>query len=638
MTSSGIKLLILEDDSMLGESLKEGLSRQGHTVEWVMKPDEALEKLQSFKPDFILVDCLIPQMPGVDFVVKAQSQKTQPFKAILMSGIYTDRGFVQEAVQKTQAIAFLKKPFDLEEVGKLLKKDAAPPDSRLRQVYQIFSKEKFSMKEKKQLIESLDEITGYDLPVVFSLLAETKGSGYLNIYHSDGSTSGVTFSAGCIVSVDIQDKTTFLGEMLIQSGYITVEDLNNALAQQSKKKLGVRLIQDCLLSPHALNMVMTEQMNVRLSRIVTGDLIKVKFAASDTEMIEPCIDSDLLLIYLHDWVASKIPVAWLKALYSSWLGRKLEVTTHFTTEHAALKMSLIRTLDGLVGRLQKGTSFGELLHVPGYQETAVMKGLHFLLIKGLLHISTQTTFKTDQEQLQFLKMLQTQFQGQTPDQWAVSLGFDTSSNSKRTLESFIQSLGPQPKVKSSPIYKTWNELKLSAEKAFKNFSEGAAQRRTAPVTAADKAEAVLKANQIIEQLKKDLHYNHYAKAQEKLVQAKKLTENIYQYHLYNSWIKLGIYESTQKSALLKEVELEMMQVPPDERYDALYPFVTGLYLKATGDLRGARKSFEKALGLDNSFLVARREIGLLSTQIKPKQDIFNMDLKDVVNGFFKKSK
>ena len=88
---------------------------------------------------------------------------------------------------------------------------------------------------------------------------------------------------------------------------------------------------------------------------------------------------------------------------------------------------------------------------------------------------------------------------------------------------------------------------------------------------------------------------------------------------------------------LKEVELDLMQVPPDERYDALYPFVLGLYLKAMGDYTGAKKSLEKALALDSSLLVARRELGhLVTLSNKPKPDIFTMDLKQVVSGFFKK--
>ncbi len=80
-----------------------------------------------------------------------------------------------------------------------------------------------------------------------------------------------------------------------------------------------------------------------------------------------------------------------------------------------------------------------------------------------------------------------------------------------------------------------------------------------------------------------------------------------------------------------------MQIPPDERYDALYPFVMGLYQKAKGDSVNARKSFEKAQAMDPSFIATKRELSLLdAARNAPKQDVFNMDLKDVVANFFKK--
>ena len=100
--------------------------------------------------------------------------------------------------------------------------------------------------------------------------------------------------------------------------------------------------------------------------------------------------------------------------------------------------------------------------------------------------------------------------------------------------------------------------------------------------------------------------------------------------------KLGApVDPARKMAMLKDVELELLQVPPDERYDALFPFVIGLFNKAKGDVVGARKSLEKSVAMDSSFIPARRELSMLSAQTK-KQDVFNMDLKEMVSGFFKK--
>ncbi len=56
-------------------------------------------------------------MTGLDFVKQARTNfPSIRFKVVLMSGIYTDKQFIQEATQSTQALAFLKKPFEMEQV------------------------------------------------------------------------------------------------------------------------------------------------------------------------------------------------------------------------------------------------------------------------------------------------------------------------------------------------------------------------------------------------------------------------------------------------------------------------------------------------------------------------------------------
>jgi lipoprotein NlpI len=78
-----------------------------------------------------------------------------------------------------------------------------------------------------------------------------------------------------------------------------------------------------------------------------------------------------------------------------------------------------------------------------------------------------------------------------------------------------------------------------------------------------------------------------------------------------------------------------LAVPPEEKFDALYSFVLGLFQKAKGDFGAAKKSFEKAFNLDANLIQARREISILA-QKSQKKDVMNRDLKDLVSDFFKK--
>ncbi|HEY1079022.1 MAG TPA: response regulator, partial [Bdellovibrio sp.] len=150
------------------------------------------------------------------------------------------------------------------------------------------------------------------------------------------------------------------------------------------------------------------------------------------------------------------------------------------------------------------------------------------------------------------------------------------------------------------------------------------------------AEAKIKATTLLEEARKHLQMNQFAKAAQQLAEVTKLNPQVPQLHILSSWAKLGVaIDPARRQYVLKEVELELVQIPPDERYDALFPFVMGLFHKVKGDVVAARRSFDKSVALDGSFIPARREISLLAAA-KKNQDVFNMDLKQVVSGFFKK--
>lgn len=642
MSEKNIQVLIIEDDASLGDALVESFRRESISAYVSSRPEEALSLMRTNKVEFVVADCLLPQMTGVDFVMKARQMfPDAKFKIILMSGIYIDKIFVQESVKKTQAVAFLKKPFDVEQlIGLVKKSEKQSEEAPARKVlYQIFSKEKVTNREKRKLIENIDEITGFDLPFVYSLLSETKSSGYLNIYGADGSVSGVAFSGGSIVGVDVEDRQTYLGELLIQSGYVTPEEVQKALKDKSNQRLGQRLIQGCLMSPHALDLMMTEQMNIRLSRTIVNSKLKLNFAASEVEETHPSIDSDLLLSYLHDWVASKVPANWLKSLYMMWAGHRVIATPTFRPEHPALRMSLIQSLEGLESKIRQSPTFNQLIESSEYNQTALYKALHFLLTKGLIVFSTKAQFSSEEEKLSYLKRIESELVGKNPMEILQHLGIADSvaTANEGTANELLETLGDEPADKTGEAYKLWSKLGTIIKDSLKKSGDGKNRTQYKKEVEKNDAESKLKATQLIEDAKKDLQLNQFQKALDKMTIANKLSQQIFQFNIYMAWAKLGLVEIRKDYKQLKDIEIELMQVPPDERYDALYPFVMGLYYKSKGDILNAKKSFDKAIAMDPSFIVARRELGLLEVQLKAKRkDFLNMDLKDVVSGFFRK--
>lgn len=580
-------------------------------------------------------------MTGIDFITRTRENfPSANFKTILMSGIYTDKSFIQEATKKTQALAFLKKPFNMEEVLKLVKKEDEPKreDAGTRKMlYRMFSNPDITSRQKRKMIESIEEVSGFDLPFIYSLLVETKSSGYLNIYHSSGTVSGISFCNGHIVNVDVEDKTTYLGEMLIQSGYALPEDVQIGLRDQSNRKIGSFLIQANQLSPHAFDLILAEQMNIRLSRTINEEKIRINFASTEVEMASPYIDSESLMSFLHDWIASKVSVNWLKSLYMMWAGYVIVPGPAFSRDNPAFSTSLVNSLEGFLEKIDKRMTLNQFLSIPGYNEKAVYKGVHFLLTRGQILFEQKASFSSEEEQLLAIKKIYTDTNalndfGMLEYMEASTLG---SGEARVICNEFLGLLGEMPENRESEAYKLWTKIRQKAEVSAANAGDMRQRTQFREAAARNDAEAKLKANRLMEEAKQALQYNQFAKASEILTQVYQLNPQMQQFHLLSAWAKLGMVDPGRRVFQLKEIELELMQVPPDERYDAVFPFVIGLFNKSKGDLVGARKSLEKSIALDPSFIAARRELGQLDSQNK-KQDILRMDLKEMVSGFFKK--
>jgi putative two-component system response regulator len=82
-----IKVLIVDDDPDVRELFSEILAEEGYLVETAVDGMEALDKLESFKPDLILTDYKMPRMDGITLckVVK-NNPETIDLGVILITG------------------------------------------------------------------------------------------------------------------------------------------------------------------------------------------------------------------------------------------------------------------------------------------------------------------------------------------------------------------------------------------------------------------------------------------------------------------------------------------------------------------------------------------------------------------------
>ncbi len=121
-----MRLLLVEDDEMLGSSLKQALTGQGYVVDWVITGLNALGALQNEHFDMAIMDLGLPGLDGIRVIEEIRAQKMAIPVLIL-----TARDSVNDRIRGLDAGAddYLLKPFDLHELYARLRPGRAGGDA-----------------------------------------------------------------------------------------------------------------------------------------------------------------------------------------------------------------------------------------------------------------------------------------------------------------------------------------------------------------------------------------------------------------------------------------------------------------------------------------------------------------------------
>jgi DNA-binding NtrC family response regulator len=113
------KILVIDDEPILRDSLKVALEASGYEVRTARSGEEGLELFQRENPDLVLLDHWLPEMNG-DEVLRRIKGEDPEIPVIIM----TAQGSIELAVNsmKSGAFDFLVKPFDLDQIEALIKK------------------------------------------------------------------------------------------------------------------------------------------------------------------------------------------------------------------------------------------------------------------------------------------------------------------------------------------------------------------------------------------------------------------------------------------------------------------------------------------------------------------------------------
>ncbi|HEX5784547.1 MAG TPA: response regulator [Burkholderiaceae bacterium] len=108
-----MKLLLTEDDPLIGDGLVLALGDAGFQVDWVRRADQSLTALEHTPYNLWVLDLGLPDRDGLDLLARTQAGAHRPPTLILSA-----RAFTTDRVRGLNLGAddYLAKPFDLDEL------------------------------------------------------------------------------------------------------------------------------------------------------------------------------------------------------------------------------------------------------------------------------------------------------------------------------------------------------------------------------------------------------------------------------------------------------------------------------------------------------------------------------------------
>lgn len=161
------KILIVDDELIMRESLAGWLERDGHEVTKTASGEEALKVLKNSRFDILLVDIKMEGMSGLD--VLKQVRENDPEVSVVMITAYGSISTAIEAM-KNGAYDYLLKPFEPDELGVLIEKITE---------YQAQARENLYLKQQYQDRIRFESMIGQSKPMqeIFDFIQDIAPTG-----------------------------------------------------------------------------------------------------------------------------------------------------------------------------------------------------------------------------------------------------------------------------------------------------------------------------------------------------------------------------------------------------------------------------------------------------------------------------
>ncbi len=641
MKKSEIHILIVDDDESIRGSLSQLVERSGFKATAVGTPVEAsnLVRFKTFHLAFI--DCMLSMTNGIDLAKQLLSSTLKGVPIILMSGIFKDQQFAEEALRKSGATEFLTKPFDSPALIAKINALMAPLlDYKGGSLESLMTHSDLSKRESQKVLDYIENSSGFDLLMIFNILMKSKLSGYLNVTDKNKKLYGFSLWQGNITDVDTLKDVKEVANLIVQMGLVNENEAKSMISIIDKRDPINFLVRENLISPHMAMAIREDKILSDYKKLVMAEQINISFI-ENKEMANPeyKILKDNFDFFNYEICTQKISKEWFEDYFRDWRDKPIQVAKDFNSSE--LLKNLSDTHEPIVKGIKEKKSIDDLI-VESNQED-VYQVVYYLLSGRLMHFSNVTSDG-------LINALETKY--------ADLFNKLKNKNAFEVFEFFGSSENPNPSEVEN-LYKEFAKVN-HPDKLPKEASAGAKEFNTKVYSIVSEAYSTLtnaeKRKAFINQLKEKearvqirteenvekamdlMDKAQFAEAYELLIDCYKNleTQDIW---LRLQWAKYKSQIETFKNDL-DDIKYHLGEFNVDERKNPYFLFVQGLVYNAEKKYADAEKFFTRTLEIDKSFLAARRELAIVKSKQKPTSsksvDLFTGDVTSIISGIFKK--
>ncbi|MBF8983680.1 response regulator transcription factor [Lutibacter sp. B2] len=106
------KILVVDDERSIADLIAYAFKREGYSVETAYNGEEALNKIQNFNPNILIIDVMMPKMSGFDVCRKLDNRENLGIVMLTAKNDIVDKVIGLEL----GADDYITKPFDIREI------------------------------------------------------------------------------------------------------------------------------------------------------------------------------------------------------------------------------------------------------------------------------------------------------------------------------------------------------------------------------------------------------------------------------------------------------------------------------------------------------------------------------------------